>query len=243
MTYGYIRVSTEHQSVIRQKDNITHKYGDIPLFYDKCTGTTQNRPQWQRLMSVVMAGDTIVFDEVSRMSRNADEGIADYMSLYNKGINLVFANDPHANTEVFKSTVQIAAIGNEVDYVIEGINKYIMAIAEKQIRIAFEKAESEVEYLQRRTREGMRSKGATNIIDTEGNVMCYGSIALSRMGNKYHRPSESICMQVILDKSQDYNGTMNDVHVLLECNNALKRKGIKEISRPTYYRYKSTIPV
>lgn len=31
----------------------------------------------------------IVFDSVSRMSRNADDGTKDYMSLFDKGIELI----------------------------------------------------------------------------------------------------------------------------------------------------------
>ena len=45
--------------------------------------------------------DTLVFDSVSRMSRNSEEGFKDYKMLYDKGIKLIFLNEPLINSEVF----------------------------------------------------------------------------------------------------------------------------------------------
>ena len=68
------------------------------------TGTTQKRPHWDKLMKLLKPGDTIVFDSVSRMSRNAEEGFADYKRLYEASINLIFLNEPLINTSIFDST-------------------------------------------------------------------------------------------------------------------------------------------
>lgn len=57
--------------------------------------TKQDRPEWNKLYKKAKAGDTIIFDSVSRMSRNADEGFCLYEELYNKGIELVFLKEPH----------------------------------------------------------------------------------------------------------------------------------------------------
>ena len=43
-----------------------------------------------KLLKIVRAGDTIVFDSVSRMSRNAETGFQIYQELYDKGVELVF---------------------------------------------------------------------------------------------------------------------------------------------------------
>lgn len=45
-------------------------------------------------MSKVQPGDTIVFDSVSRMSRDEEEGFKDYKALYEKGVILIFLNEP-----------------------------------------------------------------------------------------------------------------------------------------------------
>lgn len=78
MTYAYCRVSTKRQRIARQITNITELYPKAIIFREFYTGTTQSRPQWDQLISQIKTGDTIVFDSVSRMSRNAQEGFKDY---------------------------------------------------------------------------------------------------------------------------------------------------------------------
>ena len=75
MIYAYCRVSTPHQRLERQITNITELYPKATIFREFYTGTTQNRPNWERLMGQIKKEDTIVFDSVSRMSRNAAEGL------------------------------------------------------------------------------------------------------------------------------------------------------------------------
>ena len=104
MIYGYCRVSTKHQRITRQVTNITELYPNATLIKEFYTGTTQNRPLWDKLMKQIRTGDTIVFDSVSRMSRNAEEGFKDYKLLYESGISLVFINEPLINTSIFDST-------------------------------------------------------------------------------------------------------------------------------------------
>ena len=82
MIYGYARVSTPHQKLERQITNITNLYPTAQIFREHFTGTTQSRPIWDKLINLVQSGDTIVFDSVSRMSRNAAEGFQDYKKLY-----------------------------------------------------------------------------------------------------------------------------------------------------------------
>ena len=82
MTYAYCRVSTKHQRIARQITNITELYPKATVIREFYTGTTQNRPNWEKLISQIKAGDTVVFDSVSRMSRNAEEGFKDYKMLY-----------------------------------------------------------------------------------------------------------------------------------------------------------------
>ena len=87
--YGYARVSTKKQSIERQIDNIKAVYPDAVIITESYTGTKMDRPNWNKVYKNVHEGDTIVFDEVSRMSRNADEGFAVYKELYDRGVNLV----------------------------------------------------------------------------------------------------------------------------------------------------------
>lgn len=157
--YGYCRISTKQQSIDRQIRNIKAKYGDAVIVTEIYTGTKQDRPEWNKLYKKVKSGDTIVFDSVSRMSRNEDEGFCLYEDLYTKGVELVFLKEPHINTVTYKHALQsnIALTGTNVDYILEGVNKYLMALAKEQIRLAFEQSEKEVQDLHQRTKEGIET--------------------------------------------------------------------------------------
>ncbi len=70
-----------------------------------------NRPEFDRLVKAVdrdiAKGDNviIIFDSVSRMSRNAAEGVEQYFEWYNKGVALKFLNERYIDTEVFKAAI------------------------------------------------------------------------------------------------------------------------------------------
>ena len=133
MVYGYCRISTPTQNIDRQKRNILDRYPKAKLFCEAYTGTTTDRPEWCKLKAILKKGDTVVFDEISRMSRNADEGIKLYMELYDKGIELVFLKEPQCNTTTYSETLK-----NRID-------------------LAFQSAENEVKRLKERTREGIET--------------------------------------------------------------------------------------
>ena len=102
--YGYCRISTAKQSIDRQIRNIKAEYPTAHIVQEAYTGTSVFRPEWLKLYRVLKAGDMVVFDSVSRMSRNAEEGFALYEDLYHKGIRLVFLKEHHIDTE----TLQVA---------------------------------------------------------------------------------------------------------------------------------------
>ena len=139
MVYGYCRISRAKQSIERQIRNIKAVYPEAVIIQEVFTRTRIDRKEWQKLVKAVKAGDTIVFDSVSRMSGNADEGFNAYEELYNRGVKLVFLKEPHINTDTYKQALEsnIKLTGNSVDYILEGINKYLMALAKEQIRLAF----------------------------------------------------------------------------------------------------------
>ena len=91
--YGYCRISTAKQSIDRQIRNIKAEYPTAHIVQEAYTGTSIFRPEWLKLYRILKSGDMVVFDSVSRMSRNAEEGFALYEDLYHKGIRLVFLKE------------------------------------------------------------------------------------------------------------------------------------------------------
>lgn len=155
--YAYARISRKTQKIERQIENLTKAYPDARLYQETYTGIkTEVRKEFHKMLSVVKPGDTIIFDSVSRMSRNADEGIQLYLDLFDRGINLIFLKEGYINTDVYKASIQktIATTGDEIaDIYIEATNKVIKVLAKQQIMKAFEQSEKEVQDLHQRTRE------------------------------------------------------------------------------------------
>ena len=155
MEYGYCRISTPKQNIERQVRNIQSNYPAAIIVKEVYTGTKfQGRKELDKLLKTVKPNDTIIFDSVSRMSRNADDGFSLYERLYNDSINLVFLKEPHINTGTYKKALEnnISMTGTNVDFILEGINKYLMALAKEQIQIAFDQAQKEVDDLHQRTK-------------------------------------------------------------------------------------------
>ena len=81
--YGYCRISTAKQSIERQIRNISSAYPNAQIITEVYTGTKfQGRKELDKLLKTVKENDTVIFDSVSRMSRNADEGFNMYQELY-----------------------------------------------------------------------------------------------------------------------------------------------------------------
>lgn len=139
MTYGYCRISTRKQNIERQIRNILSEFSDAIILQEEYTGTKLDRKEWNKLFSSVRAGDTIIFDSVSRMSRNAAEGVEAYAALYKRGVNLVFLKERHIDTDTYHQTLQnsVQLTGGDVDYILEGVNRYMLALARRQIYLAF----------------------------------------------------------------------------------------------------------
>lgn len=219
--YGYCRISTRKQSIERQERNIKAEYGNAVIFKEAYTGTKIDRPIFNKLLNIVKQGDTIVFDSVSRMSRNSEEGFILYQELFNKGVELVFLKEKHINTETYKKalTNNIEMTGTNVDFILEGVNKYLLSLAKEQIKIAFDQAEKEVEDLHQRTKEGIET------------ARLNGKQIGQKKGIKLTTKKSIIAKEQIIKYSKDFNGTLKDVEVM-------KLIGI---ARNSYYKYKKEL--
>lgn len=216
--YGYCRISTKQQSIERQIRNIKAEYDKAVIITEAYSGTTMNRPEWNKLYKKAKAGDTIVFDSVSRMSRDADEGFLLYEELYNEGIELVFLKEPHINTATYKKALQnnVSLTGTNVDYILEGVNKYLMALAKEQIKLAFEQSEKEVEYLHQRTKEGIAT------------ARLNGKQIGQKRGAKLTTKKSIEAKKQIQKYSKDFGGQLSDV----DCMRMIG------LARNTFYKYK-----
>ena len=221
MKYGYCRISTKKQSIERQIRNILTAFPDATIIQEVYTRTSLNRKEWNKLYNKVRSGDTIIFDSVSRMSGNAVDGFAAYQELYNRGVNLVFIKERHIDTDTYKKALQnnIQMTGSNVDLILEGVNKYLMTLAEEQIRLAFAQSEKEVQDLHQRTKEGIET------------ARLNGKQIGQKHGKKLIVKKSITAKEIIKRYSRDFDGQLED-------NAVIK---LAEISRNTYYKYKKEL--
>lgn len=105
MIYGYCRISTKKQSIDRQIRNIKAAFPEAVIIEESYTGTSVNRPEWNKLHRQLRENDIIIFDSVSRMSRNASEGFLLYKELFERNVSLVFLKERHIDTERILRTI------------------------------------------------------------------------------------------------------------------------------------------
>lgn len=89
--YAYARVSTDDQNV-EQQIACLEKYQPDESITEKFTGTTMERPKFNKLIGKLRSGDTLVVREVSRLGRKTSEVLLLAEELQNRGVKLVIDN-------------------------------------------------------------------------------------------------------------------------------------------------------
>ncbi len=226
-TYGYGRISRKEQNIDRQERNILAAYPDAIFISEAYTGTkVEGRKKFEALIAAADSSTRIVFDSVSRMSRNAEEGFQIYQELFARGVELVFLKEPHINTETYRASMERhlsasidcgdTATNDLINAITEAINRYTMKLAERQIFLAFQQAEKEVEDLHQRTREGIETARLS------------GKQIGAVPGRKLNIKKAAAAKEQIRKYSKDFDGTLTDKEVM-------KLIGI---ANNTYYKYK-----
>lgn len=225
--YGYARISRKTQNIERQIRNIQESYPKADIRAEAYTGTKiQGRKKLDEILKQVRPGDTIVFDSVSRMARNAAEGMDLYEELYNQGVNIVFLKEPHCNTAKYREALQkqidiTVSTGDKatdtfMNTIISALNKLQMDLARKDIELAFLQAQKEVDDLHERTAEGIETARRA------------GKQIGQKKGAKLTTKKSIEKKAEILKHSVDFGGTLNDT----DC---MKLTGL---ARNTFYKYK-----
>lgn len=230
MIYGYCRISRKTQNIERQIRNIQESYPSALIIQEAYTGTkVVGRKKFEKLAQKVKPGDTIVFDSVSRMSRNAADGFELYKKWYNKGIELVYLKEPSINTAVTRKMLQnridisIQTGKNSTDKffasILEAMNQLQMDNVYERIKEAFNQSQKEVDDLHKRTREGIQI--ARNAGKQIGQLK----------GTKLTTKKSIEAKKIIRKHSKDFGGSLADT----ECMK------LADVSRNTYYKYKKEI--
>ena len=159
--YAYMRISTkedrEKQRFTRQENALTKYAADNKIEYvfqfreDVSGKSFKNRTEWQRLEKIVQPGDTIVFKDISRFTREAEAGYTKYMSLMQKGINLIFLDNPTVSTDYIRELLHVA---EQQDLVAK---TSLESTVKLLLIVELNRAEQERLTISKRTKDGMQA--------------------------------------------------------------------------------------
>lgn len=96
MVYGYARVSTKGQSrdgnSLEAQELELKKAGAQIIYKDSYTGTKTDRPELNKLMNVLKAGDKIIVTKLDRIARSVSHGMELIDLLLNKEVSVHVLN-------------------------------------------------------------------------------------------------------------------------------------------------------
>ena len=127
--YSYKRISTdsERQNFNRQIKSLERYAAEHGIEYllefteEKSAKSFDDRPQFKKLDKLLRAGDTVVFKDLSRFTREAENGYKKYMEWLGRDINIIFIDNPTVSSDYIKKITAIAKEQDIVNKTEEGI--------------------------------------------------------------------------------------------------------------------------
>ena len=145
--YSYKRISTdtEKQNFNRQIKSLERYAAEHNIEYliefteEKSAKNFSERPQFKKLDKLLQDGDTIVFKDLSRFTREAENGYSKYMEWIDRGISIVFIDNPTVSSDYIRQMMQTAEQQDIVTKTaMEGVIKLLLIVeldrAEQQRR-------------------------------------------------------------------------------------------------------------
>ena len=120
-TYFYMRISTQEERGLQKFDrqeNALRKYAEANgiqfdehnIYREDRSGKNfSERREWNKLEQILHPDDTVIFKDISRFTREAENGYQKYMMLYNQGIRLVFLDNQTICTDYIRKLLDTAS--------------------------------------------------------------------------------------------------------------------------------------
>ena len=157
--FGYMRISTkeerEQQRFSRQEKGLNdyakrNNIDFVRIYQEDISGASfSNRTEWKRLEEKLSNGDTVVFKDISRFTREAENGLAKYMMLMNKGVELIFLDNQAVSTPYIKQMLAVAENQNLV------LKTTLESIVKILLIVELDRVEQERKIVSQRTKDGL----------------------------------------------------------------------------------------
>lgn len=159
--FSYARISTAEERKLQtfaRQDAALERYAKennieyTMQFHEDASGKSfENRKQWETLESLLHKGDTIVFKDICRFTRETENGYKKYMELMGKGIELIFIDNMAVSTPYIK---KLANIAEDQNILIEATTEFI---AKLLLLAELDRAEQERKILAQRIKDGIEA--------------------------------------------------------------------------------------
>ena len=155
--YSYMRISTdtEKQNFNRQKKSLSRYAKDHDIEYlvefseEKSAKNFTERVQFKKLDKILQKDDTVVFKDISRFTREAENGYKKYMEWLERGINVVFIDNPTVSSEYIKQMMVVAQSQDLVTRTaMEGVIKLLLIVE-------LDRAEQQRLYISKAIKDGI----------------------------------------------------------------------------------------
>ena len=97
MRIGYARVSTQDQSLDRQRDQLRWE-GCERIYEEKVSGARSDRPELVRMLDALREGDVVVVAELSRLSRSVRDLFGIVGQIHEAGAEIKSLKEPWLDT-------------------------------------------------------------------------------------------------------------------------------------------------
>lgn len=155
--YSYQRISTDStKQDFKRQTSAIEKYIaqnkiDITLdFKDEASGKDFNRKQFKALDKILQSGDTVIMKDLSRFTRNATEGYQKYMQWLEKGINIVFLDNPTISSDYIK---QMQSTAQQQDNLVTKTT--LEFIIKLLLTVELDRAEQQRRYISKAIKDGI----------------------------------------------------------------------------------------
>ena len=155
--YSYMRISTdtERQNFARQEKALK-KYAEeqgieylIEFAEEKSAKNFTGRKQFNKLDKLLQSGDTVVFKDLSRFTREAENGYKKYMEWLERGINIIFLDNPTISSDYIRQMMNTAESQDLVTKTaMEGIIKLLLIVE-------LDRAEQQRRYISKAIKDGI----------------------------------------------------------------------------------------
>lgn len=162
--YSYMRISTntEQQNYARQIKALDKYAKDHNITYhrqfqeEKSGKSFDNRSELSFLDSILQAGDTVVFKDLSRFTREAENGYKKYMEWLERDINIIFIDNPTISSDYIKHMTSIA---QEQDIVTKTAMESVIKLL---LIVELDRAEQQRRYISKAITDGIAASDKKN---------------------------------------------------------------------------------